>query len=393
MAALAYTGFRTGGGKEEPLRNVQEFVDVESSDSEAGSDGAARRRPAVQKCVVASLAGLALALAIFCFSLSWMGGTVHGHFAHPAGHAGATYGEKVLIEPPTPPTTPAVAPSTVAATPAPTTPAPLPRGEPAASLHSSPVPNPLATQSLPGPVADLHDGNVCGDSEELFGGLCYRQCRLLTGGQDAIRTSPWTCCERHPCTTNQRLGISARVACTGFAVAGDGSCPHKPGACLQDEELFLGVCYKKCGLLTSGAYPTRVTPATCCAGSGLDCLDFRKDYTSKEFAVGGGEAGMGACQADEELVLGQCFKKCSLLTGNAYPLRLAAATCCKADSRLPHKRGGVWRLGCLDPRNDKTRAAFDTAGDARPGPVANARAHLPLRNLTEAAGGAAVMHA
>jgi len=336
----------------------------------------------VQACAVASAAGLGLALALYCFSLFWTGGMWHGRSTPSGGHVGATIGEKVLIagKPSAPPT--------LAALPLPPTSAP-----PVGSMQSPPVPNPLGVSSVQAPGADLHDGNVCGDNEELFGGLCYKQCQLLTGGKDAIRTSPWTCCQSHPCTVNQKLGISARVACTGFAVAGDGSCPHKPGACLQDEELFLGVCYKKCSLLTNDAYPTRVTPATCCAGSGLDCLDFRKDYTSKEFAIGGGAIGRGACQEDEELLMGQCFKRCALLTGNEYPLRLAAATCCKAHSRLPHKRGGVWRLGCLDPWNDKTRAAFDAAGDARPGPVANARVHLPLRNLTEAAGGAAVVHA
>mmetsp|Transcript_66363 Transcript_66363/g.154208 ORF Transcript_66363/g.154208 Transcript_66363/m.154208 type:complete len:315 (-) Transcript_66363:41-985(-) len=229
----------------------------------------------------------------------------------------------------------------------------------------------------------LDDGNVCGADEELFAGLCYRKCSLLTGGQDAIRTSPWTCCEQSPCLGNQRLSVTLRVACSGYDVAGDGSCPHGPGSCLPDEELLLGVCYKKCSLLTKGDYVHRIAPATCCKESGLGCLDLRKDYTSEAFMVGGGRSRPGACHADEEMLLSVCYRKCSLLTSGKYPMRVAAATCCKAGSKLPRYIDGMWRLGCLDVTKDKTSLGFAVPGEAGHKASALENAHYPLLNLTE----------
>ena len=46
----------------------------------------------------------------------------------------------------------------------------------------------------------------------------------------------------------------------------DGACPHKPGACLKNEELFLGVCYKQCRLLkgTNGVSTNGVTAFVLC---------------------------------------------------------------------------------------------------------------------------------
>uniref|UniRef100_A0A7S4QU91 Uncharacterized protein n=1 Tax=Alexandrium monilatum TaxID=311494 RepID=A0A7S4QU91_9DINO len=387
MASFTYTGLQRGDGKEVPLRNVQEFVDVESSDSGASSDEASDARTSARRrtpnWVWLSVAGLALVVVIGY--LTWL--HVGGH-ASRAGRkeADVDFGEKVLI-----PSTPSEATATM--TELTTSP---PNGAflgSRAFFPRQPAGGAGGDASLE-PAEDLHDGNVCQGNEELFEGLCYKKCTLLTGGQDAIRTSPWTCCEQHPCTTNQKLSIAARVACSGYAVAGDGSCPHKPGACLKDEELYLGVCYKKCSILTEMQFPYRVAPATCCKGSSLlDCLDFRKDYTSGEFAVGGGEANTGACLEDEELLLGQCYKKCSLLTNNEYPLRTTAATCCKAHSKFPYHDDGVWHLGCLDPRKDKTSAAFNIAGDRRDEAVALADAHYPLQNLTEAKASDAVVHA
>merc|ERR1719221_1116008 len=115
------------------------------------------------------------------------------------------------------------------------------------------------------PNNNLHDGNTCEDKEEHFGGLCYKKCSLLTGGENPIRTSPWTCCERHPCGLhNQKGTVGHEIFCDGYDVSAEGACPHKPGACLEDEELFLGICYKKCSILTQDSFPNRVTPVTCC---------------------------------------------------------------------------------------------------------------------------------
>jgi len=237
-------------------------------------------------------------------------------------------------------------------------------------------------------VENLHDGNVCKGDEELLAGLCYKKCRLLTGGFNPIRTSPWTCCNQRPCRLNQQLRIGMRVACSGYAVSSDGSCPHRPGACLDDEELLLGVCYKRCRLLTAGKYPNRVAPATCCKTSGLSCLDFRKDYTSREFAVGGGRDQPGACFRDEEMILGTCYQKCSLLTNDMYPHRVGGFTCCRARKWLPHIQGGVWHLGCFNLFKHKSSASFARRDDLRNRTsVAYDAIHLPLKGLTEAKGG------
>jgi len=143
------------------------------------------------------------------------------------------------------------------------------------------------------PLENRHDGNVCGFDEELYAGLCYKKCSLLTKGQAPIRTSSWTCCEGHPCgLTNEHGAVGKTLLCNGFDVASDGSCPHKPGACLVDEELHLGMCYKKCRLLTHGRFPYRFAAATCCREQGLGCLNVLNDLTSMSFNVGGG-AGDG----------------------------------------------------------------------------------------------------
>jgi len=241
------------------------------------------------------------------------------------------------------------------------------------------------TTSAPRPSPpNLHDGNICKDNEEHFAGLCYKKCSIMTDNSHTIRTSPWTCCERRPCFVNQRLHVGLRIACVGFAVSGDGKCPHMPGACLDNEETMLGICYKKCSLLTNKNFPHRVGPATCCKTGGLSCLYFWKTYTSKEFNVGGGRQGVGACFEDEEMMLGTCFKKCSILTDNTHPHRLGPFTCCGARQKFPHVEGGVWHLGCLDLRKMTSRPNFAVNGNRTE--VEYGSAHLPLEHLTEVEG-------
>mmetsp|Transcript_100949 Transcript_100949/g.254367 ORF Transcript_100949/g.254367 Transcript_100949/m.254367 type:complete len:518 (+) Transcript_100949:64-1617(+) len=262
-----------------------------------------------------------------------------------------------------------------------------------------------ASESLK-PLELLHDGNVCDTREELFGGLCYKTCALLTEGQATIRTSSWTCCKGHPCTPFNEMGsMGSAPLCKGYDVSGDGSCPHKPGACLVDEELYLGVCYKKCGLLTEGAFPNRVGPATCCKTKGLGCLNFQNDKTDRAFAVGGGKGDHDAatpatahlpqkslteasessapaplpettpspaaqavseqapapepqpngqlrpqehmndgnvCADDEELFGGLCYGKCSVLTKGEAPIRTSSWTCCEQHPcGLTNQRGSM----------------------------------------------------
>jgi len=172
----------------------------------------------------------------------------------------------------------------------------MPEAPPDADATPSPSQAPTVVMSAPvvvpgnlEPAEHRHDGNLCGDNEELYAGLCYKNCSLLTKGEAPIRTSSWTCCEKRPCGLLHEHGSAGRaLLCNGFDIGGDGSCPHKPGACLVDEELDLGVCFKKCGLLTGGRFPFRFAAATCCKERGLGCLNFRNDLTSPTFDVGGG---------------------------------------------------------------------------------------------------------
>jgi hypothetical protein len=160
-----------------------------------------------------------------------------------------------------------------------------------AGAMASPTQGVNATSAII-PVENMHDGNTCGDDEELLAGLCYRQCSLLAPGYPK-RTSAWTCC-REPCSMSLGDWRHDFGVCSGFSVAGTNgqSCPHKPGACLANEEMLLGECFKSCSILTNGEYPNRVAAATCCKVEGVMCFNPMEDDTSPSYAVGGG-AGDG----------------------------------------------------------------------------------------------------
>jgi len=169
--------------------------------------------------------------------------------------------------------------------------------------------------------------------------------------------------------------------CQGYDMSAEGGCPHKPGICLTDEEMFLGLCYKKCSLLTDGEYPFRSALLTCCQeDTELACLNPAKVKTGARFGKGGGigdhdpstphgvhapraswtevpmdhdrivqllnETGeFGAkpaehmhdgnkCDDSEEIYGGLCYKKCSLLTNSSSSVRGSAFSCCDS-SRVP----------------------------------------------------------
>lgn len=112
-----------------------------------------------------------------------------------------------------------------------------------------------------------HDGNPCTTDEEAHMGLCYKKCALLTEGAFPIRTTAWWCCQAQPCSFFNSKFVHMVLPCEGFDVAGSQEgqgCPHFPGVCMENEELSLGVCYKKCALLTRNAFPYRSGAASCC---------------------------------------------------------------------------------------------------------------------------------
>lgn len=129
------------------------------------------------------------------------------------------------------------------------------------------------------PHERTNDTNLCSDDEEMHLGLCYDKCGLLTLGTYPYRQSAWTCCREEECKRNPFRQFSCcrhnMGWCSGFDIAGmkEGNkvCPHKAGACLTDEELFLGMCYKKCSLLTRSEFPYRVAAASCCKRTDAMC--------------------------------------------------------------------------------------------------------------------------
>merc|ERR1712032_1698150 len=119
--------------------------------------------------------------------------------------------------------------------------------------------------------------------------------------------------------------------------------------CGSNEEEFMGMCYKKCSLLTHGKFSHRILPNACCKPSTTQesrgpCASFTPSDISYKmpipgqgYTIGGdtqnGTPEMphptGSCDSNEEGHLGWCFKKCSLLTNGKYPYRVMANTRCK----------------------------------------------------------------
>eukprot|EP00440_Ansanella_granifera_P032796 gb/GFBE01035582.1/.p1 GENE.gb/GFBE01035582.1/~~gb/GFBE01035582.1/.p1 ORF type:complete len:309 (+),score=84.37 gb/GFBE01035582.1/:1-927(+) len=146
--------------------------------------------------------------------------------------------------------------------------------------------NPLAVQE------NLNDGNTCEDDEEVFMGLCYKQCKILTNGAHPVRISSFGCAKSKSLGDIFGSQMESLIPCQGFDISGDeagNGCPHDEGACLADEEISLGKCYKKCSALTDGMYPHRTTATTCCKSEGvMDCFNPANVKFNPSFSVGGG---------------------------------------------------------------------------------------------------------
>mmetsp|Transcript_70035 Transcript_70035/g.154373 ORF Transcript_70035/g.154373 Transcript_70035/m.154373 type:complete len:411 (+) Transcript_70035:62-1294(+) len=160
---------------------------------------------------------------------------------------------------------------------------------------------PAAVSSPLAPHEALKDGNTCPSDEEESDGTCYKKCADLTGGYYPIRTSAFSCCAAEPCSFfNSKIHVGF---CSGFDIAGDAEgdgCPSFEGACLLDEEMFGGLCYKKCSLFPDGQiYGHRVAPNICCSTHGFMCMLPKYFKFSADFAVGGGR-GDGNVQTPAE---------------------------------------------------------------------------------------------
>jgi len=245
----------------------------------------------------------------------------------------------------------------------------------------------------------------CQPGEELFNSLCYRTCSNSTGGNFSLRVAGSTCCKRdharddeHDCS-GEGMSHSSPKYNVGIGPDGKDSEPHAPGSwaggdmsamkcnptgkpnpdrhrdphapdhgqkgnCSDAEELFEGLCYTRCRILTNGTHPQRTSGWSCCKGGGSCSMNDTKIHfgVCSGFAVRGGldhkrcpEAPM-ACREDEEPFGNLCYKKCRLLTADRYAYRAAATSCCKVDE-FPRV------IKCLAPGLSVTDHAFDVGGD------------------------------
>jgi len=142
-----------------------------------------------------------------------------------------------------------------------------------------------------GPKMNRDNNNTCADDEEIHAGLCYKTCALLTNGSHPYRISAMSCCPNKGFCNPFKMRSKVSI-CGGFDVAGDSQgvakCPHSPGACLLNEEMYMGTCYAKCSDLTQGEATNRISAMTCCKKIGYKCMDPRNLNTSTSHNVGGG---------------------------------------------------------------------------------------------------------
>lgn len=144
------------------------------------------------------------------------------------------------------------------------------------------------------PKQDLHDGNVCDDDEELHLKLCYKKCSLLTantpGGPYPIRTTAFSCCLAEPCSFANQKWTFPRP-CSGYDQSGDSTnngCPHPPGACPTDHELYFGVCYRRCALddMAGIYFRHRMSPISCCRSrSAFKCMEPSNVKVNQSYAL------------------------------------------------------------------------------------------------------------
>jgi len=171
---------------------------------------------------------------------------------------------------------------------------------PASAVATAPA-GAVNTRRVPSvkPAENMHDGNFCDDTEELYAGLCYTKCSILTGIPTARRSTAFSCCPTSDCHGNVfKMKTVSLLPCHGYAVssADEGkACPHEEGACLADEEQFMGECYEKCELLTNGRFPKRIAAASCCNPDAVGgCLNLMNDRTMGKLMVGGGKGDADA---------------------------------------------------------------------------------------------------
>lgn len=122
----------------------------------------------------------------------------------------------------------------------------------------------LATGSSSASSEDLWPGWPCAMGEEILFSKCYKTCANLTKGNLPFRSADCTCAKSIEVMKNS--SVPAITDCKRFNVGENGLDSHRPylpDCPYENEELFEGLCFYKCDLLTMGKYPLRTGPNTC----------------------------------------------------------------------------------------------------------------------------------
>lgn len=224
-------------------------------------------------------------------------------------------------------------------------------------------------------------GPQCLQDEELFAGICYMKCSLLTAGKAPHRVGNNACCRNDNDFFCTLLGSQQAVS-AGLAVGGGEAVhnqPHAPGVgglCTQEEEAYQGLCYPKCSDLTNGQSPYRVGSFQCCHGSALDCLHGKgtisstPNYGTSEIPAAKDHGRSykalniidAKCNEDEDDYNGLCYEKCSRLTYGQGTIRTGPSSCCTCG------KGFFQNLCCGLPWNGLSDASF-AVGQSEAGQV------------------------
>lgn len=129
--------------------------------------------------------------------------------------------------------------------------------------------------------------------------------------------------------------------------------------CAHDEEKHLNLCYKKCSSLTDNKFPVRSSAFSCCQS--VPCGFFNQKLSFK--ICGGfdvsGDSIGGGCPHK----LGSCLDNEELHFGLCYK-RCSILT----GFQYPYRKGGATccteesKIGCMNPKNRMTRKEFALGG-------------------------------
>ena len=223
-------------------------------------------------------------------------------------------------------------------------------------------------------ILGLNLSPTCLKDEELFAGLCYMKCSLLTAGKAQQRIGNTMCCSTDNdflCTFLQNFQSNSPSMAIGGGAAINNS-PHAPGVggvCNGKQDTYQGLCYPSCASLTNGQSPHRVGNFACCHGSKLDCVSGHgtistassygvSSIPSSESPIASYDELRGmdaACSEYEEKFNGMCFTKCGILTGGQKPLRTGPSSCCSCG------KGPFSGLCCLLPTSSAAETSYNSA--------------------------------